>query len=142
MIQRFVDAGITFEEEGEVELALSILPTINNYRISVYRLFMDEDKSFTRLNQLHDFDTKLRELVSKMLPAIENGIKASLAYAVTKKYKELNSELIDSEEKYEALAYMEHSIYKKDVKSEKINIMLSGFADLLTSKQEKDPVMY
>lgn len=61
MIQRFVDAGITFEEEGEVELALSILPTINYYRMSVYRLFMDEDKSFTRLNQLYEFDTKLRE---------------------------------------------------------------------------------
>lgn len=136
-----ITLGKTDEEREQIKNDLeSLLVHINYYRLSVYRLFLkEEQRDFDHLYQLYSFDTELRALIARMLPTIENSLKATLAYSLAYHYKERKT----SKSLTEALCYLDgEEVYKREYNQNgKVKMMLSGFADLLNSKQDKDPMI-
>ncbi|UJS28886.1 Abi family protein [Macrococcoides canis] len=134
--------GIKFTDE-DIESSKIILNYINYHRLSVYRLFLSEDnKTFSRILQLYYFDEKLKNLISSLIPTIENYIKRSFAYGITKKYEE-NKQLSNKKCQFThaSLCYTDMNIYKKEVSENDIKEMLSIFAEIITSKIGKDPMI-
>lgn len=140
MIERLEVAGVKFNCLERVE-ALDTLKTINYYRLSVFALYLRDDKSFTQLFNLYKFDRFLRESINRLIPPIEVAIKTSLAYYLSTEYEEIKKLLsLDSDNKFEALVYLDRGIYKKElVRNGKVDEMLSRFSEFIASKQEKDP---
>lgn len=130
--------GISINQKEE-ELLEELLPYINYYRLSVFRLFVEKDnKTFTRMYEIYEFDNYLREQIWSLLVTIEIAIKTTLAYSVSLKYKNDFHEEINNGEKFEALCYIDPRIYKS--KSRKnLPAMLSSYASMMLDKQDKDP---
>lgn len=136
MINRFEAQGVKFDEKSK-QKAMDILPSLNYYRLSVFRLYLKEDKSFEELVALYRFDLFLRESINRLIPPVEVLIKTSLAYFLSTEYKNL---IAFPTQSYDALAYMDYSIYKKEmVKNSRVNEMLSRFSEFISGKQDKDP---
>lgn len=133
MIDRLEKSNVTFTE-SEKAAFLSILPSVNYYRISVFSLYLGEDKSFSHLLSLYRFDRFLIESMIKLVAPIEIQIKTTLAYYLsTESVPELHGE-------QGSLIYLNDQIYKeKHLKNKNVKRMLSDFSDYIGSKQDKDP---
>lgn len=130
--------GININQKEE-KLLEELLPYINYYRLSVFRLFVEEDnKTFTRMYEIYEFDNYLREQIWSLLVTIEIAIKTTLAYSVSLKYKNDFQEEINNGEKFEALCYIDPFIYKSKNRKN-LPAMLSSYASMILDKQDKDP---
>lgn len=118
----------------EIEESMKVFSYTNYYRLSVYERYLGANKrNFTEMLNLYEFDQSLSNLISSMIPTIENYLKCTLAYSVVKKYQEDNNQLYEP-----AICYLDENIYKED---KDIKAMLSVFADILESKREKDEIV-
>lgn len=129
-------AGVTFNENEEL-LLQSILPSINYYRLSVFSLYLENDKSFTHLFNLYQFDRFLMESINRLTPSIEILLKTTLAYFLSTEYEEI---LTERKFNKGTLVYLDESIYKKKhISNKDVERMLSSFSEFIHSKQDKDP---
>lgn len=136
MIERFKNQGITFTAEEEKDAEVFLI-SVNYYRLSVFRLYLTEDFSFTALKELYGFDRFLREQLNILIPPVEVYIKTTLAYFLSNEYLRIYSEPPWVEP---ALVYLDDRIYKDDhIGNGDVKRMLSNFVSLLSDKQDKDP---
>ncbi|MGX7024399.1 Abi family protein [Vagococcus hydrophili] len=134
MIVQFKDHGITFTSSEEV-LAGEILRTINYYRLSVFMLYLKEDKSFSNLLKLYEFDSFLRMSINRLIPSIEVLLKTNLAYFLSTNREILtNDRILPS-----GLIYLDKTIYKeRHLNNKDVDRWYSKVAEELFKKQEKD----
>jgi abortive infection bacteriophage resistance protein len=93
MIERLRISGVIVEEEKEDEV-ISILQSTNYYRLSVFALYLEEDRRFQHPINLYHFDRFLRESINHLIPSIEISLKTSLAFYLSINYQDIGEVLI------------------------------------------------
>ncbi len=143
---------VSFTEQEKNE-AMDILKRINYYKLSIFTKLLDDEKSFTRLLQLYNFDAFLKQGLSLLLKEIENLFKANLTYFMVNNYDTMSGrcekgqeilinenevlKIINNTEKHSSEFYLDYGVYETK-NQKKIDIMLSQFAVSVKNKAKKE----
>lgn len=128
--------GISFTYDEKAD-AQELLKRVDYYRLSVYKIFLPPERSFTDLRILYSFDLFLRQNISSLIPYVEIYIKSTLTNYLASVFTVDNK--MDFNE-LEAEIYLSEKIYKNSyTKDGKVDEMLSEFYSLIRSKAGKDP---
>lgn len=143
MVERLKENNVEFSDKEE-KVAIETLKKINYYKLSIFTKLLDDEKTFTRLLQLYEFDIFLKQELTLLLREIENLFKANLTYYLVNNYETLsntieNDEYIiqNDEKQNSAEFYLDYGIYESTNK-EKIDKILSKFAENVVTKREKE----
>ncbi|MCW6663280.1 Abi family protein [Aerococcaceae bacterium NML190073] len=136
---------VSFNSDEE-RMAVNLLKRINYYKLSVFTKLLEEDeRSFTRLLELYEFDVFLKQELVPILKEIENLFKANLTYYLVNNYEQLSKEQKDGTViiqndpaggHHSSEFYLDYGIYGAD--KMKVDKMLSQFAENVTKKRTKE----
>ncbi|MBC2170645.1 Abi family protein [Listeria booriae] len=106
---------ITFSTTEKID-ATDFLKYTNYYRLSIFIKYLRDDKSFTALKKIYEFDSFLSENIGRLITPLEVYIRTSLAHVLTTEYETIIRDLGKlGDDVSPALVYLDKRIYKDKV---------------------------